>query len=110
LQPYHELYNHVKNICVIPSYDHKFVESQEIGRVFPDPIEDYMEDFFSIKDQSYFQQWPLQFAVLILWTKGQVVLSIVLTSSQAVHLFQQLLDWHSLSFLYYLIQHVFIGR
>jgi hypothetical protein len=89
LQPYQELYNDVKIICVIPNYDHKFVESQEIGRVFPDPIADYMEDFFSIKDQSCFQQWPLHFAVLILWTKGQVVLLIVLTSSQAIHLFQQ---------------------
>jgi hypothetical protein len=93
LQSYHELYNDVKSICVIPNYDHKFVESQEIGHVFPDPIADYMEYFFSIKDQSCFQQWPLHFAVLTLWTKGQVVLLIVLTSSQAIHLFQQLLDW-----------------
>jgi hypothetical protein len=93
LHPYQELYNDVKSICVIPNYDHKFVESQEIGRVFPDPIADYMEYFFSIKDQSCFQQCTLHFAVLTLWTKGQVVLLIVLTSSQAIHLFLQLLDW-----------------
>jgi hypothetical protein len=54
LQPYQELYNDVKIICVIPNYDHKFVESEEICRVFPDPIADYMEYFFSIKYQSCF--------------------------------------------------------
>jgi hypothetical protein len=55
LQPYQELYNDVKNICFIPNYDHKFVEIQEIGRVFHDPIADYMQVFFSVKDQSCFQ-------------------------------------------------------
>jgi hypothetical protein len=55
LHPYQELYNDIKNICAIPNYDHKFVESQEIGRVFHDPIEDYMEYFFILNDQSCFQ-------------------------------------------------------
>jgi hypothetical protein len=54
LQPSQELYNDVKILCVIPNYDHKFVESQEIGHVFPDPIVNYMESFFSVKDQSSF--------------------------------------------------------
>ena len=80
-------------MCVIPNYDHKFVESQEICHLFPNPIADYVEDFFSIKDQSCFQQWPLHFAVLTMWRKSKVVILIVLTSSQAIHLFQQLLDW-----------------
>ena len=54
LQPYQELYNDVKSLYVIPNYDHKFVESQEIGHVFHDPIADYMEDIFSLNDQSCF--------------------------------------------------------
>jgi hypothetical protein len=57
-----ELYNDIKSICAIPNYDHKFVESQEIGHVFHDPIAIYMEEFF-IQSPNQFSVPPLSFMV-----------------------------------------------
>ena len=70
----------------------KGLEDKVINHAFIDLVADYMEDFFSLNDQSCFQHFPLHFTTLILWTKSQAVLLIVLTSSQEIHLFMQLLD------------------
>jgi hypothetical protein len=71
----------------------KGMEDKVIDLSFIDPVGGYMEDFSSLNDKSCFQKLPLHFTALILWTKGQFVLLIGLTNNQAIHLFQQLLDW-----------------
>jgi hypothetical protein len=88
-------------------------KNQETGQFYLDPIVTYMEKCFTAepqsisditfvlqdcrglccKDKSCFQQWPLHFAVLNLWEKGQAAFLTVLTSNQAVLWSHQLLDW-----------------
>jgi hypothetical protein len=103
------------NIDTVPEHVAHLAESKNQGtcHFYLDPIATYMENFFTVepqsisgstfvlqdcrglygKYQSCFQQWPLHFAVLSLWAKGQAALFTVLTSSQTVLWSQQLLDW-----------------
>ena len=61
--------------------------------VLIDPIADYMEFYFSFSIQPCFHlQMLLHITELISWVKGQAIILIMLTSSQAIHSFQQLLD------------------
>jgi hypothetical protein len=110
LQPCQEMHEDENNIDTVPELPSK---NQGTCHFYLDPIATYMENFFTVepqsisgstfvlqdcrglygKYQSCFQQWPLHFAVLSLWAKGQAALFTVLTSSQAVHWSQKLLDW-----------------
>lgn len=66
---------------------------------FVDPIADYMEVLlnsnsltcFLYEDQIH-HQWPLYITVLIMWAHDQIMILTLLTISQVVHLFVQLLD------------------
>jgi hypothetical protein len=115
LQPCQEVHEDANSTTIASNHEVELVkfEYQGTGQFYLDPIVTYMEKFFTrepqsisgitlvlqdcrglcCKDQSCFQQWPLHFAVLNLWTKGQVAFFTMLTSSQAVHWSQQLLDW-----------------
>jgi hypothetical protein len=115
LQPCQEMHEDENNIDTVPEHVAYLAESKNQGtcHFYLDPIDTYMENFFTVepqsisdstfvlqdcrglygKYQSRFQQWPLHFAVLSLWAKGQAVLFTVLTSSQTVLWSQQLLDW-----------------
>ena len=76
------------------------LEETIILYAFVDTIADYMEVLlnsnsltcFLYEDQIH-QQWPLYITILIMWVHDQIMLLILLTISQAVHLFLQLLDW-----------------
>ena len=103
------------NIDTVPKHVTHLDESknQGTGHFYLKSIVTYMDKFFTAdpqsisgitfvlqycrglccKDQSCFQQRPLHFAVLNLWAKGQATFFTVLTSIQAVHWSQQLLDW-----------------
>jgi hypothetical protein len=115
LQPCQEVHEDANSTTIASNHEVELVkfEYQGTGQFYLDPIVTYMEKFFTgepqsisgitlvlqdcrglcCKDQSCFQQWPLHFAVLNLWTKGQAAFFTVLTSSQAVLWSQQLLDW-----------------
>ena len=110
LQPCQEMHEDEDNRDTMPELPSK---NQGTCHFYLDPVATYMENFFIVepqsisgntfvlqycrglygKYQSRFQQWPLHFAVLSLWTKGQVALFTVLTSSQTILWSQQLLDW-----------------
>jgi hypothetical protein len=115
LQPCQEMHEDENNIDTVPEHVTYLAESKNQGtcHFYLDPIATYMENFFTVEPQSFssstfvfqycrglygkyqsrFQQWPLHFAVLNLWAKGQAALFTVLTSSQTILWSQQLLDW-----------------
>jgi hypothetical protein len=110
LQPCQEMHKDENNVDTVPELPSK---NQGACHFYLDPVATYMENFLTVepkyfsditfsfqdcrglydKDQSCFQQWPLHFAVLSLRAKGQAALFTVLTSSQAIHWSQKLLDW-----------------
>jgi hypothetical protein len=110
LQPCQEMHEDEDNIDAVPKLPSK---NQGTCHFYLDPVATYMENFLTVepqsfsditfvlqncwglccKDQTCFQQWPFHFAVLSLRAKVQAALFIVLTSSQAVHWSQKLLDW-----------------
>jgi hypothetical protein len=115
LQQCQEMHEDENNIGTVLEHVAHLVESKNQGtyHFYLDPIATYMEKFFTVepqsisginfilqdcqglygKYQSCFQQWPLHFATLSQWAKGQAALFTVLTSSQIVLWSQQLLDW-----------------
>ena len=102
LQPYQKLHEYANSIEHVTHLDES--KNQGTCHFYLDPIVTYMEKFFTTKPQSIFgvtfvlqdcqglcgkyqscfQQWPLHFAVLSLWEKGQATLFIVLMSSLAI--------------------------
>jgi hypothetical protein len=98
LQPCQEMHEDENNIDTVPEHVAHLAESKNQGtcHFYLDPIATYMENFFTVepqsisgstfvlqdcrglygKYQSCFQQWPLHFAVLNLWAKGQAAFSL----------------------------------
>jgi len=62
------------------------------SHVLIDHIADYMEFYFS-SQPCFSLQMLLHITELVSWVKGPATILIMLTSSQEVHSFQQLLDW-----------------
>ena len=106
LQLNQKLYDDVDIICVIPNYDLEFVEyseHQEIGHIYHDPIDIYMEKFFLSEFQSISTASFVFYGSKDLYCEDQtenqfpmplqaLVMSFVKNSERA-ELLDQLLDW-----------------
>ena len=76
------------------------LEEKIIHHVFYDPIADYMEIIFSsslhtcfLYEDQIHQKFPLHIIFFIMKTHDKVILPSLMTSSQIIHSFLQLLDW-----------------
>ena len=76
------------------------LEAQFIHYAFDDPIKNYMQTVFSsslqtcfIYEDQIYQKFPFHIIYLIMKTHDQVILPSLMTRSQIIDSFLQLLDW-----------------